>query len=345
MGRYIVITTFRTQLLESMNDISMECDLTLATPDVLVDLIVRLSRCREEGIELIPQVYLTENIEQLVKMLPDGERISISTSTPDISGVSEMLKVCAPLATDEWRVFCQRSEEDMVFGLFRGSGNPISIGVDEMLLTEQDQTMVIKVHQIADQCVQVQSSISHNHYIFFNHRRQDSPPPLQHIDDLLAHIVKSVDEVDKESVSSLLTNTLIRVLLRSHGCILAVTNMEKPPKVLSQDAIILGEPLDFPPIVRELKKKKNDGSLLQRIERKRDLLKGMIECDGITLFDQNGRLLGYRCFISLAASSDVVGGARRRAFEMLSKHLGRGLSAIYIQSQDGWSDYRSIDSG
>lgn len=328
-----------------MNDLSTECDLTLATPDVLVDLIVRLSRYREEGIELVPQVYLTENIDQLVKMLPDGERISIATSTPDIGGVSEMLKVCAPLATDEWRVFCQKRQEEMVFGLFRGSGNPISIGVDEMLLSEQDQTMIIKVHQIADQCVQVQSSMNHNHYIFFNHRRQDSPPPLQHIDDLLAYMVKSVDVVDKESVSSLLMNTLIGVLLRSHGCILAVTTMKKPPKVLSRDAIILGEPLDFPSMVRELKKGKNDGSLLQRIERKRELLKGMIECDGITLFDQDGRLLGYRCFVSLDANSDVVGGARRRAFEMLRKHLGRGLSAIYFQSQDGWSDFRSIESG
>ena len=336
--------TFRTQLLGSISDFCTECDLALATPEVLVDLIVRLSGYREESTELAPQVYLTENIDLLVQMLPEGEKISISSAAPDASGVGQMLKICAPLATKEWRIFGQLCEHEMQFGLFRGSSNPLSVGVDDMLLSAQDESTVIKTHQIADQCVHIQSSKSHNHHIFFNHRRQESPPPLQHIDDLLEYMLKRVDLVEIKSISSFLKNTLTPALLRSHGCILAVTNMRKSPKILSRDGIILGEPIDFPFMVRQLKRARHSSLLLQRIERKADLLKGMIGSDGITIFDQYGRLLGYRCFVPLAAKSAVVGGARRRAFETLRSHLGRGLCAIFIQSQDGWTEFRSIDN-
>ena len=77
------------------------------------------------------------------------------------------------------------------------------------------------------------------------------------------------------------------------------------------------------------------------LERKGNLLEGMLCSDGITLFDERGRLLGYRCFIQIPTKQEVVGGARRRAFGALCDHLGKGLSAVFMQSQDGWSDFRS----
>ena len=277
-------------------------------------------------------------------MLPEGEKISISSTTPNAKGVGEMLKVCAPLATDDWRVFGQQSEDQMEYGLFRGSSNPLSIGVDEILMLKQEETMVIKAHQVADQCVQLQSSKGHDHYIYFSHRRQESPPPLRHIDDLVGFIVKSVEVEEKEPLGSLMKNTLTAALLGSHGCILAVTNMKTAPRRLSRDAIILAEPIDFRSMVRQLRRERASGFWLQLVEKKLDLLKGMIGSDGITLFDQYGRLLGYRCFVPVAGKSPLVGGARLRAFNALEKHLGRGLSAIFLQSQDGLTDFRSKEN-
>lgn len=137
--------TFRTQLLGNISGFCEECALDLASSEVLVDLIVRLSRYREEGTELTPHVYLTDNVDLLIKMLPEGEKISISSSFPNASGVGEMLKICAPLATDDWRVFGQQSEDVMEFGLFRGSSNPLSIGIDEILLLEQEEAIVMGI--------------------------------------------------------------------------------------------------------------------------------------------------------------------------------------------------------
>jgi len=67
----------------------------------------------------------------------------------------------------------------------------------------------------------------------------------------------------------------------------------------------------------------------------------MLNTDGIVLFDNRSRLLGYNCFVKVNRNENIIGGARKRAFGTLSTKLGRGLCAVFMQSQDGWSDYRS----
>ena len=331
--------TFRTQLLGSVTDFCRETGLAMATPEVLVDLIVRLARYREEGMKLSPQVYLTDDIDLLVNMLPEGEKLPLSDTTADPHGIEEMLKICAPLAVGEWRIFGHQCAQGMNFGVFRGSGNPISVGVDEIVLTDQDKAAVIKAHQVAEECVQIFNSNGLRHHVFFNHRKEESPPPLQHIENLVRSITKHVDDNEREAVQSFLTRILMTALLNSHGCILAVTNMRTPPKVLSNDAVILDEPIDFPSMTRELKNGGSAGRSPYSLEKKAELLEGMLRSDGITMFDQRGRLLGYRCFIRISGERGVVGGARRRAFESLKRRLGRGLSAAFMQSQDGWTEF------
>lgn len=73
---------------------------------------------------------------------------------------------------------------------------------------------------------------------------------------------------------------------------------------------------------------------------KGSLLKGMFNSDGIVLFDNKGKLLAYNCFVKVTAKAGMVGGARKRAFTTLSQRIGNGLSAAFIQSQDGWTEYK-----
>ena len=195
--------TFRTQLLGSVTDFCAETGLAMATPEVLVDLIVRLARYQEEGVKLSPKVYLTDDIDLLVNMLPEGEKLPLSVTTADPRGIEEMLKICAPLAVGEWRIFGHQCAQGMNFGVFRGSGNPISVGVDEIVLTDQDKAAVIKAHQVAEECVQIFNSKGLHHHVFFNHRKEESPPPLQHIENLVRSITKHVGRQRKGNSSEL----------------------------------------------------------------------------------------------------------------------------------------------
>lgn len=334
--------TFRTQLLASVTDFCTKSGLGLVTPEVLVDLIVRLARYREEGVKLAPQVYLTDNIDLLMSMLPEGEKLSLSVATADSGGVEKMLKICAPLATGEWRVFGHQCSQGMTFGIFRGPASPISVGVDELVLTDLEGATVVKACQVAEECVQIRSSKGLYHHVFFNHWKEESPPPLQYAENLVRSVSKRVDGKEKEAVESFLTRVLMTALLKSHGCILAVTKRRKPPRFLSEDAVLLREPIDFPLLIRELRNKGNAGRSAYSLEKKAELLEGMLRSDGITLFDEHGRLLGYRCFVRVARGSGLVGGARKRAFETLKGYLGRGVSAVFVQSQEGWTDFEEV---
>jgi len=117
-----------------------------------------------------------------------------------------------------------------------------------------------------------------------------------------------------------------------------VTSRNTPPKFLSSDGIILENPIDFDQLVHDLRRDRIPSSSL---DSKGYLLSGMLNSDGIILFDNKGRLLGYNCFIKLGSKdkSTGSGGARKRAFAALKGKIGKGVCAAFMQSQDGWSDW------
>jgi len=335
--------TFRTQLLGGVTEFCQQSGLSLINNSIhLVELIVLLARYKEEGVSLSPKVYLTNDMDALTSMLPESEKIKIGTSSPDLPGIKSALKKCAPLANEGWLIYIHDKQHEIDFGLFKGSGNPISVLVDNVLMDKNDDLIVVKTFQVADECVEVRSNNGSLHYIFLNHRKEDSPPPLQFLDELVSAIVQNVKEIDKEPVMSFLKRLLFDGLRKSHGCIIAVTNMNKAPKFLADDGVILNTPIDFANLVKKLK---NDEILPSCLDSQGCLLRGMLNTDGIILFDNRSRLLGYNCFVKVNRNENLIGGARKRAYSALTAKLGKGLCAVFMQSQDGWSDYKGYKDG
>lgn len=334
--------TFRTQLIGGVTEFCQESGLHLLANSLhLVELIVLLARLKEEGTSLCPKVYLTNNMDVLVSMLPEVERIIIGTSTPDIQGIKEALKKCAPLAIGGWLVYIYDNQHEIEFGLFKGSSNPISVLVDDVLMSENDDLIVVKAFQVAGECVEVRSNNGKFHYVYLNHRKEDTPPPLQFLNELVEAIVIQVDEKNKEPVTSFLRRLLFEALRQSHGCLIAVTNMNRAPKFLADDGIILKDPIDFEYLVSKTKNKDLSPFCL---DNKGSLLKGMLNTDGIILFDSRAKLLGYNCFVKVNRNEEVIGGARKRAFAALSSKIGKGLCAVFMQSQDGWSEFKGKEN-
>lgn len=330
--------TFRTQLLGGVTEFCQESGLQILANSLnLVELVVTLARFKEEGVRLCPKVYLTNNIDTITSMLPEAERITIGTSTHDIQGLKVAIKKCAPLAIGGWLIFIHDKQADIEFGLFKGSSNPISVLVDDVIMDENEDLTVVKAFQIADECVEIRANNGKFHYVFLNHRKEDSPPPLQFLDELVFSIVKNVDCKIKEPVTSFLTKLLFDALRQSHGCIIAVTNMNRAPKFLSDDGCILNNPIDFARLVVSTRDCMVSPFCL---DNNGYILKGMLNTDGIILFDNKSRLLGYNCFVKVDRNENVIGGARKRAFTYLTTKLNKGICAVFMQSQDGWSDYK-----
>jgi hypothetical protein len=112
--------------------------------------------------------------------------------------------------------------------------------------------------------------------------------------------------------------------------------MKRAPKVLSNDGVILEVPIDFEELIAKFRKNLIPQSL---IDSKSDILSGMLNSDGILLFDNRARILGYNIFVAISSNASAFGGARRRAFESLKGIINRGLCSVFMQSHDGWSEF------
>ena len=107
------------------------------------------------------------------------------------------------------------------------------------------------------------------------------------------------------------------------------------------DGVFFDDPINYEELVDLTSKNEIDASDLIS---KGSILQGMLNSDGIVLFDTKARILGYNCFINLNGQNgaSINGGARKRAFIALSEKVGDEFSAVFIQSQDGWSEYKGV---
>ena len=329
--------TFRTHLLGSVTEFCQNSDLaTLQNSMNLVDLIVVLARYQEEGLKLFPKVYLTNNIAEIIRMLPDSESLKIGIAEKNAEGIKRSLKKCAPMAIGGWLVYINEMPENIEYGIFKGSSNPTAVLADDVIMTPNDNLNIVKVFQVADDCVEIRANNGDFHYVFLSHRREDDPPPLQHLDSLVESITTEVKIDNRPAVSSYLKRVLYESLVKTHGCIIAVTNMKRAPKALSRDGVILEDPIDFEELIDKFRRDVISQSI---IDSKSHILSGMLNSDGIVLFDNRARILGYNIFVAISNNATAFGGARRRAFESLKGTKNRGLCAIFMQSHDGWSEF------
>ena len=73
-----------------------------------------------------------------------------------------------------------------------------------------------------------------------------------------------------------------------------------------------------------------------------DVLRTMLDFDGITIIDNAGRIRAYNVFIESTqdANTKVVGGARRRAAYSILHNRNKKIVGVYFQSQDGDNFYK-----
>tara|TARA_R110000737_G_scaffold282984_1_gene289641 strand:- start:2858 stop:3883 length:1026 start_codon:yes stop_codon:yes gene_type:complete len=334
--------TFRSGLLGGVTDFCSEVALGVASAENIVELIVLLATYQEEGVELKPKVYLFQDINQIIPMLPDGEKLKIGISVRDTDGLKKVLKKCAPLAKDGWVIYISELEDNKFeYGLLSGSSSPISVDLDDVILDGDDSTKVVRLYQLAGSCVELKSNSSETINVFLNHRKSNSEPPLKYFDSLVDVIAEDVNVELLDTTKNYLSKILIEALEESHGCIVGVSSKPTPPKFLEADGTTFESPINFVELIKKLKKNEIKESTLVN---KGTLLKGMFNSDGIILFDRKGQLLGYNYFVNLPAEKGLVGGARKRAFSSLKKKVGSGLVAVFMQSQDGWTDFEGIES-
>ena len=164
--------SFRTHLLANTTDLLGGIDLHCArTAKLIVSIISQLAAYTEEGIPLSPSVYICNSVSKLIQRAGAGEHIPLSRDELTETAAAKILKTAAPLCSENWRIYVERSEsgEHCRFGVFCGSTDPAALTVDEVILDGLEPGFpIVKIAQSVTNKVELRTSVGDGIEFRFN---------------------------------------------------------------------------------------------------------------------------------------------------------------------------------
>ena len=335
----VVPISFQDALLsksvEFLQQESMQC---LITQEAIPELISQLLYYKEEGKSLYPDIYIFDDIEFVRRIISYSQFCFIGKGAKSKETMLKALKKCAPLTENGWSIYIHRKQDEYDYGVFKGSNSLISPTVAETLVEQNIEGLnIILIHQIADKLIEVKGVRANSLIISYGNKASSKTSPLDIQFEFIKSITSKVSPELIEQTNNFFRRLFIEVLRKGHGTLSCVIKSEKPtPKRLS-DGISLKEKIDIPRMIWELSQN-DDLANNSQLEGQFSLILGMMQSDGITIFTDRGEIASYNVFIKHTkeiTKTNTSGGARSRTFLTLSKFIGSGLEAAYIQSQDG----------
>ena len=327
--------TLRSHLTGALNDLVESANLgVIGKCSVICELVSLFVDYQEEGASLFLDVFVTDDLRNLTAMIPDSGQLKLGEVKCDEAGIRRAVKKAAPLVRGCWKMYLTPHCSGLEFGLFRDSAHPLNVPIDLALQVEAPGTSkFIRVTRLAQDSVRVSTNSSRQIIVHFTNERDGVADANQSLGELCKVACSGLTGNPAQTVETYLTSLLSFALRAGHGALVAVVASRKIPKFLN-DCTALEPPLSLSSAVEAVRNNVNALPQLQALE---SLVLGMFSCDGIVVMDTKANVIAYNAFIRLEASN-VVGGARKRAYQALSKKVGKGLVAAYYQSQDGATD-------
>jgi len=323
------------------------------TRDGLTALIDSLAAYQEEGKKLYPKIIFSEDLQTVKMLLPQVEIIEVGDGSLSEATFRTCLKKCAPLATGEWYIFIERQTSKISYGLIRSGDGVITLAPEnriQELETDASAATIVILRQVTDRTVELVTSNNHFLTISFSGRSDHDTDHRPKLVQLFNQISEHCELELKDKLSILLDRVFTWVIERGHGALAVVVEGEdfRPSDGL-KDGNWLRQPLDLVGKVRAVVQL-HDPEAVTSARAIIEVVTGMLMSDGITVFDNHGHVLGFAVFAKPSTPEEAevansqIGGARRRAFALLSSWVGAGLIVgCFMVSQDGGTAYRGSE--
>ena len=130
-----------------------------ATADGLGEVLVALSKYREEGQALYPSVFLCEDLEGMLAALGGREHLSVGRGPFEPVTMRKALKQCAPLGGNDWSIYLVRRRDRLEYGLFRTDAFILSRTAMATLRELVDERVrIIGLVQLAESVLELRGS-------------------------------------------------------------------------------------------------------------------------------------------------------------------------------------------
>lgn len=310
---------------------------SIKTTPALVELVVELSHYEEEGVALFPKILFCYDLIQVLSLVQGGQPIAIGMGPEGEQTALQALKRCAPLARHGWTVFIELKNAQYHYGVFHEPFAPTSIDLQETIESmSMDSPSALLIAQTAMRTVELIGTAERRLIIHISAKRTDGPAPSASFEKLINYLVQDAPPEIQEPLGSFLSSCIGRALVHGHGALIAVIPVAGI--LPTTDGIVFGHEICLHDLAQAFIS--NQGaSEMAALASYGALIEGMLSSDGITIFRTNGNVVGYNFFIKLspdAQPSELIGGARRRAFTALELLTREGrLACAFIRSSSG----------
>lgn len=336
----IMQTKYLTQRIEIEDEIdemltSMSYPNTDDIRNGILDMINMISDYHEEGTPLYPNVIITDS-ESYFKTF-NSNRTRIAKNELKRHEFSQSIKMCAPLAVDGWSIYIIISVKNnfIEYGVLTTEIQILSLDLYEQTMESAiPEINSLFIRNVGNKVVEVRN-VQQQMLVALNLSDEYLP-----MDDSIRKLTDSIltDDDNLREARNYLSKTILQALNEGHGSLIAVVHDDG--KVINEvlgnlhGGILLDDSIDIKGLISDYRKYQTEESSA-KLRSYAGLMQSMLNFDGITLFSDNGKVLGYHFIVNNNAVTDehVQGGSRTRAFLALCSLAC--IKACFIKSQDG----------
>ena len=315
---------------------------SMAYQDVekFINFFYTMSTYEEESVKIKPEVYVTNNINALCKVVPNCYKLSIFHDV-DTRNFNQRMKAIMCFCKNEWQLYINFGEDCVEYGLIKVLSSIKDKSLTQLAFYDYRENLASKLSLIHINVVSggmiVLNGINNNKVsISFNLNTSsefDWETKIKMFVDACTSKINSKSAKKLADVRNIYTNVFSKLFKGLHGTIVLVVDKDfVDTKNFLEDGIWLKEPIEFSKLFLQ-SKSFNEFKLTSYA----DLITTMLNYDGITVIDNAGRIRAYNVFIesNQKASEKIIGGARKRAAYTLLKYKNNKFVGVYFQSQDG----------
>lgn len=321
---------------------------TLSSGDVdrLLNIFYRLVRWEEEGEKVRPMIIMTNNIGSIVKNIDNAVKIPFYIDEQSVH-FNERLKALMCFCKVGWTVYINYSSDEVEYGLVRCMNSIKDNSLEAQIFDENKidtlkaKSKLVYINVLSNGAVSIKGIRGSNININFSVENKTDFEWDKTIKNFVNDCVGKLKTTQRklDGIKNILENIFNNCFKSLRGTICLVVDKDfRDTKGMFRDGTWLPDPIEFGKLF--LQSKSFNESKLRAFA---DVFTTMLNYDGITIIDNQGRIRAYNVFIESNSKvvKHVVGGARIRAAYTLLNTSSKRIIGVYFQSHDGGAFYKS----
>ena len=293
----------------------------------------------EEGATIKPKLVFTDNIDLLVRSIPKSHFLTVFEDK-EATMFNRRLKSLLAIARNDWALFIEIKENKISYGLIMS----FSSIKDRNLVRSLEGSASLKDKSSKMHCIVARPlnfysmllhSISGNDLIVnFSLDTSKSNIFNTEIAEFVDATFSKLRTTQRKlaDMKNMYLNIFTNVLSYVNGSICVIVDKDYKDNGLFEDGIWLKEPISFSKLFTQSKSYNEE-----KLQAYADLFMNMLNFDGITIIDNQGRLRAYNVFVETNSKKVgyIVGGARKRAAYYILSTRKKDIVGVYFQSHEG----------